>query len=220
MDVTKGSKRARGERAGLSRQRVLDAALALVDRDGLAALSMRRLGADLGVEAMTLYHYVPNKDALLDGLVERVFEQAAPLTADGARWRPALERYAGSLRRTLLRHPAVLPLAMSRPAVTPQTLGAVESGLRMLRDAGFPLGRALDVLNALTVFVIGHAAVEAATARVNEQGAPGSTAYLAQLDTDRFPLLVEAGRGGHGADDAARFDHAVRALLAGFDGGA
>ncbi|MFH8408419.1 TetR/AcrR family transcriptional regulator C-terminal domain-containing protein [Streptomyces sp. NPDC018019] len=218
--MAKKQKRARGERAGLSRQRVLDAALALVDRDGLAALSMRRLGADLGVEAMTLYHYVPNKDALLDGLVERVFERAAPLTADGGRWRSALAEYAGSLRRTLLCHPGVLPLAMSRPAVTPQTLGAVESGLRMLRDAGFPLGRALDVLNALTVFVVGHTAVEAATARVNEEGGPGSTAYLAQLDADRFPLLVAAGRGGHGADDAARFEYAVQALLAGFEAGA
>ncbi|MFH8345328.1 TetR/AcrR family transcriptional regulator C-terminal domain-containing protein [Streptomyces sp. NPDC018045] len=215
--MTKGQKRARGERAGLTRERVLDAALALVDRDGLAALSMRRLGAELGVEAMTLYHYVPNKNALLDGLVERVFERAAPLAAGGGRWRPALEEYAASLRRILLRHPGVLPLAMSRPAVTPQTLDAVEGGLRMLRDAGFPLGRALDVLNALTVFVVGHTAVEAATARVNEEGAPGSTAYLAQLDADRFPLLAQAGRDGHGADDAARFHYAVRAMLAGFD---
>ncbi|MFD7664250.1 TetR/AcrR family transcriptional regulator C-terminal domain-containing protein [Streptomyces sp. NPDC059788] len=215
--MAEGQKRARGARAGLSRERVLDAALALIDRDGLPALSMRRLGAELGVEAMTLYHYVPNKDALLDGLVERVFESAAPLTADGGRWQAALEEYAGSLRDTLLRHPGVLPLAMSRPAVTPQTLGTVEHGLRMLRDAGFPLGRALDVLNALTVFVIGHTAVEAATARADAPGAPGSTAYLAQLDVERFPLLVEAGRGGHGADDAARFRYAVRALLAGFD---
>lgn len=215
--MAKGRKRARGERAGLSRGRVLDAALALVDRDGLAALSMRRLGAELGVEAMTLYHYVPNKDALLDGLVERVFEQVAPLAADCGRWRAALEEYAGSLRQTLLRHPGVLPLATSRPAVPPQTLDAVEHGLRMLRDAGFPLGRALDVLNSLTVFAVAHTAAEAATARVNEQGAPGSAAYLAQLDTGRFPLLAEAGRGGHGADGAARFRHAVRALLAGFD---
>ena len=69
-------KRTRADRAGLSRGQVLDAALDLVDRDGVAALSMRRLGAELGVEAMTVYHYLPNKDALLDGIVERVMAQA------------------------------------------------------------------------------------------------------------------------------------------------
>jgi len=76
-------KRTRADRAGLSREQVLDAALDLVDRDGVGALSMRRLGAELGVEAMTLYHYLPNKDALLDGIVERVMAQAETTLTGG-----------------------------------------------------------------------------------------------------------------------------------------
>src|ERR1700722_16740255 len=70
-------KRTQGERAGLSRELVLGAAVGLVDRDGLDGLSMRKLGAALGVEAMTLYHYLPNKASLLDGLVEWVLEHTA-----------------------------------------------------------------------------------------------------------------------------------------------
>jgi AcrR family transcriptional regulator len=124
-------KRARADRAdrtGLSREQVLDAALDLVDRDGVAALSMRRLGAELGVEAMTLYHYLPNKDALLDGIVERVMAQADTTLTSGP-WDRALTDYARSLRATLLRHPGAALIVATRPAVTPETLRAAERGL-------------------------------------------------------------------------------------------
>ena len=134
-------KRTRAERAGLSREQVLDAALDLVDRDGADALSMRRLGAELGVEAMTLYHYLPSKDALLDGIVERVMAQAETGLADGP-WDQALTSYARSLRATLLRHPGAALLVATRPAVTPETLRTAERGLTLLCDAGFPVGQA------------------------------------------------------------------------------
>ncbi|WP_338930668.1 TetR/AcrR family transcriptional regulator C-terminal domain-containing protein [Streptomyces netropsis] len=209
-------KRTRGERAGLSRDSVLDAALELVDRDGLGALTMRGLGAELGVEAMTLYHYVPNKQALLGGLVERVFTGALPWAEDGCPWRASLRAYAETLRTTLLRHPGVLPLVAGRPAVTPGTLHAVERALRTLRAAGFPLGRALDVVNSLSVFVVGHAAAEAAVGPVNKTAGPGSTTDLARLDPAEFPLISEAVRSGEGVDDAARFRFALDALLSGF----
>ena len=74
MTEHRAARRGRGERVGLSRQQILDAALGLVDRDGLKGLTMRSLGQELGVEAMTLYHYVPNKDALLDGLVDLLLQ--------------------------------------------------------------------------------------------------------------------------------------------------
>ncbi|MGK5636788.1 TetR/AcrR family transcriptional regulator C-terminal domain-containing protein [Streptomyces sp. URMC 126] len=206
-------RRARGERAGLTRERILDAAVELVDREGLKALTMRRLGAALGVEAMTLYHHVPNKDALLDGLVERVFAGAAPVddAADG--WRPWLRAYAGALRAALLRHPGVLPVAAARPAVTPAALDAVERGLRVLTSAGFPLGRALHALNSLTLLVVAHATAECALTTAD---GPGSAADLAARDPGRYPLTVETARTGAGTDDAERFAFAVEALIAGF----
>ncbi|MET9293356.1 TetR/AcrR family transcriptional regulator C-terminal domain-containing protein [Streptomyces sp. NPDC003077] len=156
-------KRNRGERAGLSREMILDAAGRLVNRDGLKSLSMRRLAGELGVEAMTLYHYLPSKEALLDGLVERVLTQALPLPDPHTGWRPLLRSYADALRTALLRSPALLPLLQTRPAVTPATLAAAERGIAALVAAGFPLGKAVHAVNALTVLVLGHTATEAGT---------------------------------------------------------
>ncbi|MFK4145064.1 TetR/AcrR family transcriptional regulator C-terminal domain-containing protein [Streptomyces sp. NPDC004065] len=209
-----GARRGRGERAGLTRQRVLDAALDLVDRGGLKALTMRALGERLDVEAMTLYHYVPNKEALLDGLVEQVFTAAAPAMDGAADWQQALRSYAKALREGLLRHPAVLPLAASRPAVTPATLDGVEACLRLLTDNGFPLGRALHALNTVSVFTIGHAVLEAGLIAGPQD--PGGRSRLAELEAERYPLLARAAREGAGVDDEERFTFAVDALLLGF----
>jgi AcrR family transcriptional regulator len=210
------SSRSQGERAGLSRDLVLDAAVALVDADGLDALSMRKLGAALDVEAMTLYHYVPNKAALLDGLVEWVLGHTAAPALDALPWDEMLRRFAQALRATLLGHPGVLPLFFTRPAVTPQTLRAVERGLRVLTEAGFALGRALDMINALNIFVVGHAMAEVGTAGLDRRGDPGSAAALAQLDFSDLPLVVAAARQVQGVDDEARFHFGVDALLRGF----
>ena len=207
-------KRTRADRAGLSREQVLDAALELVDREGVGALSMRRLGAELGVEAMTLYHYLPNKDALLDGIVERVMAQAETTLAGGP-WDRALAGYARSLRAALLRHPGAALIVATRPAVTPDTLRAAERGLALLCAAGFPVGRALDTLNALTLFTVAHAASEAGTAAVNSAAAAGSQDYVARLDEREFPLLTEAARSGAGTDDGARFEFAIAAFIRG-----
>jgi AcrR family transcriptional regulator len=210
--------RGQGERAGLSRGLILDAAVALVDREGLDGLSMRKLGATLGVEAMTLYHYVPNKAALLDGLVEWVVQHSAtaPALADGLPWDRILRRYAETLRTTLLSHPGVLPLFFTRPAVTPPALKAVEDGLRVLSEAGFALPRALDMINVLSIFVVGHAMAEAGTAELSRRGGPGSAAALAQLGASDLPLVIEAARLAQDADDQSRFLFGVDALLYGF----
>lgn len=205
-------KRTPGRRAGLTRERILATALALVDAEGTGALTMRRLGAELGVEAMTLYHHVPGKEALLDGLVERVFAEALPLDTEGMAWRPLLRAYADALRTTLLRHPGVLPLVTARPAVTPATLDAVERGLGTLTAAGFPLGRAVHALNSLSLLVVSHTAAEASAMATD---GPGSAPWLAGLDARRYPLLTEAARSGAGVDDEERFGFAVEALLTG-----
>ena len=202
------SKRIRGERAGLTRDQIIDATLELVDGGGLSALTMRRLATEMGVEAMTLYHYFPNKAALVDGIVERMFTTIPPV-AENADWCLYLRGYAGALRETLLRHPGVLPVIV-RPAVTPATLDSVEGALQKLTRAGFPLGRAVDALNALTLFVIGHTAAEAAI------GPSDDAASVHDLDAQRHPLLTAAVKTGAGVDDLERFHFAVDALLTGF----
>ncbi|MEU8317420.1 TetR/AcrR family transcriptional regulator C-terminal domain-containing protein [Nonomuraea sp. NPDC048881] len=213
-------KRTRGQNAGLTRQAILRAALALADREGLKALSMRRIGQELGVEAMSLYQHVDSKDALLDGLVEQVVTQAAPLLTEAASWQEALREYAHALLRALLAHPNVVPLVVSRPAITPGNLRLMEEGLRVLRAAGLPPDRALDMLYAVTGFVVGHVAVLAAgeVGGGAERAAPAMR-DIPEPDLVETPLLAEATRArraqpSSGAD--RRFVFALEAMLRGF----
>jgi len=201
-------KRGRGQSAGLTREMVLDAATALVDREGLAALTMRRLGSELGVEAMTVYHHVPSKEALLDGLVERLVVGASAPLAEEAPWQDALRGFARAWLTGLQAHPHLLPVVLTRPAVTTQNLDLMESVLERLQHAGFDPGRGLDVLYAVTGFVVGQAAVTPA-------GSGAQVETLAAEGLDQYPLLAEAARLS-GSRQVDRFDQALDAMLAGF----
>ena len=97
-------------RVPLSRERVLDAAIKLADQGGLESLSMRKLGQELGVEAMAVYYHFANKDEVIDGIVDIVFSEI-DLPASGPDWKTAMRRRAVSLRDVLLREPSVLPRA-------------------------------------------------------------------------------------------------------------
>lgn len=209
--------RARGQRAGITRQAILQAAMRLADREGLAALSMRRLGAELGVEAMTLYHHIPNKSALLDGMVEQVVSEATPPSFGNSSWREGLRDYAHSLLAALSAHPNVVPLFMSQPATTPRNLRTMEAALDTLHSAGFELRRALDVVHSLTGFVLGHVATQTGADRAGPQGEPDQVADLSAIDPETYPLLSQALRTGEKRDTISRFDFALEALLSGFD---
>jgi AcrR family transcriptional regulator len=203
-------KRGRGHSVGLTREKVLDAAMALVDQHGLSALSMRKLGAELGVEAMTVYNHVPSKDALLDGLVERLLHAASdPLFTDSS-WQAALRGFAESWRSTLQAHPHLLPVVLSRPAVTAGNLQLMESVLQRLQQAGFPLCRGLDIMYAVAGFVVGNAATEAGDPHAGDR-----TGVLADTDLRAHPLLAEAV-GVSRSDPVDHFEFALEAMLRGF----
>jgi AcrR family transcriptional regulator len=163
----------RGRYGRLSRERVLASALELVDREGLSALSMRRLGAELGVEAMALYRYAASKDALLDGLVEALYleleerlgaETAA--AAEKAGWRAQLHRIARATYDVCLAHPEAVPLLTTRMLAVPlaRRPGAVlrnhEQVLGLLRAAGFDEARTSGVFRAFTAWLLGYVSVE------------------------------------------------------------
>ncbi|MEU0558760.1 TetR/AcrR family transcriptional regulator C-terminal domain-containing protein [Dactylosporangium sp. NPDC006015] len=204
-------------KAGLSRERVLDAALDYVDTHGLPALSMRKLGAHLGVEAMSLYRHVPNKDALLDGLVDRVMEHAfAGLSVDFDDWVPWMRSFGHSLRAALLAHPGVLPLAATRPVNSPDALRMSERWLAAMRAAGLPLGRAMDVVNVVATFTIGHTLAEAGRTPGHEDSDPNLDEHAGDLDPAEFPNLLEVITTRAGLDFDHRFTEAVDILLAGY----
>ncbi|MEU6409686.1 TetR/AcrR family transcriptional regulator C-terminal domain-containing protein [Microbispora sp. NPDC046933] len=200
-------------RAGLSREKVLAAALALVDREGIAALSMRKLGAELGVEAMTLYYYVPNKDAVLDGLIDMAVSR---ITVEPVGpWREWLRAFAVAIRRELLAHPALLPLVATRPVLAPGGLAAVERMAAALRAEGFGALEGLQLINAVATFVVGHTLAEAGRTPGHDE--PDVAGVMGGLDPGEHPVLVEALRAGLGTpeDHQERFDRALDALLQG-----
>jgi AcrR family transcriptional regulator len=143
-------------RMPLSRERVMRAAIALADASGIESLSMRKLGQDLGVEAMSLYNHVANKDEILDGIVDLVFGEIALPSGEGD-WKPAMRRRATSAHEALLRHPWAPSLMQSRTRPGPATLRHHDSVLGSLRNAGFTLVMAAHAISVIDGYIYGFA---------------------------------------------------------------
>ncbi|MDG9708631.1 TetR/AcrR family transcriptional regulator [Streptomyces sp. DH10] len=202
----------RGRYGRLNRERVLSTALALVDREGLSALSMRRLGAELGVEAMALYRYAASKDALLDGLVEALYleleERLAAETDEGADWRAGLHRIARATYDVCLAHPQAVPLIATRLLAVPlarrpaAVLRDHERVLALLRQAGFDEATASAVFRAFTAWLLGYVSVELRPMVDNpDETDPAFRLGLHRLSAKELPTLREtaaalAERGG------------------------
>jgi AcrR family transcriptional regulator len=153
-------RRRRGRPAKLSTEAILDAALGLLDREGAEALTMRRLGAELGVEAMSLYRHVADRSALLEGLADRLAAQIEP--RDGADWADTLRGFAGDLRALARRHPAAFALVGMRVLNTPNVLGPIEAVLASLRRGGFTPARAIFAYRLVATYARGYALAELA----------------------------------------------------------
>ena len=136
------------------------AALAIVDANGLEQLTMRRLGAELGVDPMTIYGHVPDKAALFDGLVELVLTEIE-VPAVGGAWEDDLRAVAYAARATWLAHPYVIPLLGTRPPVTESSFAPVEAVTSILLGAGLTEQQAADGFDGLARLLIGHALAQA-----------------------------------------------------------
>ncbi|QDU83170.1 Tetracycline repressor protein class H [Planctomycetes bacterium Pla163] len=141
-------------RTPLTRERVLAAALELADADGLSALSMRRLGQALGVEAMSLYNHVPNKAAILDGLVDLVFAEIE-LPTPGEPWKDALRRRTHAARAVLMRHPWAIGLMDSRRSPGLATLRHHDAVIGCLRLGGFTVAGAAHAFSLIDSYLYG-----------------------------------------------------------------
>lgn len=170
-------------RRPLSKDRVVQAAIDLADREGLDALTMRRLGAELGVQAMSLYKHVPNKDRLLDALVEEVVG-AIELPDSELAWKEAMRLRARSARQVLSRHTWALGLLESRGANGPASMRYVDAVLGCLRSAGFSVPDSAHAFWLLDNYVYGQVLHEASTS------AP-PTDESAVPDLSGFPHLAE-----------------------------
>ncbi|MFE7631573.1 TetR/AcrR family transcriptional regulator C-terminal domain-containing protein [Kocuria sp. NPDC057446] len=213
--------RAKARKPRLSREAVLTAALALVDAEGLDALSMRRLGAELGRDPMGLYRYAKNRADLLDGITELVLDQLV-IPTDGADWQQQLRATAHDFRDLALAHPHVVPLLVTRPLSTPLglrplgTLRPLENILALLIDAGFAPADALHVYRAYYGFLYGHVLNELQEFVVDEQENESLLRLgLHRLPARSFPRLRALAPVLADYDGAAELDQGVTILLGG-----
>jgi AcrR family transcriptional regulator len=177
-------------RAPLTRERVLRAALALADTGGIDSLTMRKLGQDLDVEAMSLYNHVANKDDILDGIVDLVFGEIA-LPSGGGDWKRAMRRRAISAHEALLRHRWAPSLMQSRTRPGPATLRHHDSVLGSLRSTGFTLVMAAHAISVIDGYVYGFALQQISLPlQSSEQVAQVGQNILQQL-AGEYPHLAE-----------------------------
>ena len=174
-------------RVGLTRETVIAQALAIADADGLQALTMRRLAAELDVEAMSLYNHVKNKADLHTGIADRVWEEV-DLASDETDWRAALMRMCASAHHALVSHPWFFELPAALGGVP--RVRVIDAQLRYMREAGVPVEVAYHAQHVIDGHITGYSweviefADDSATARRAEE-------VFAQINPDEMPHLVE-----------------------------
>jgi TetR/AcrR family tetracycline transcriptional repressor len=212
------------DRKPLSRQIVLENALALADAEGLDALSLRRLARELGVTPMALYRYVESKDDLLDGIGDLVLGLLDLGDPAGQDWKQRLRRAARSYRRLLVAHPSAVEIVSSRPLFTPNALGVTENLLGLLRGAGFSVEEALRLYQQIARFVVGLVFLETRTpwgGRSDDERAElrrRARIQLEALSPAAYPRLVEATEAIVSPPDFdCSFELGIDLLLAGLE---
>ena len=217
----------RETRVPLSKERVLQAAVELAARDGIESLTMRKLAEELGAGAMSLYHYVPNKEELLDGMVDIVFSEIE-LPPTDVDWKSAMRRRAISTREVLNRHPWAVGLMESRMTPGPASLRLHNAVLGCLREAGFSIELTIQAYSVQDAYIYGFAlqeksvpfesaeeAAAVAEEQVREFAELAEERQFAAL-AEEFPYLAEVVAGhvakvGH--DFAAAFEYGLDLIL-------
>ncbi len=208
------------EKASLTRERVLRAALELADSEGIDSLSMRRLGGRLGVEAMSLYNHVEGKEDVLDGILDLVIGEIAVPEA-GADWRKAMRERAVSARQAFCRHPWAAALMDSRTSSGPGRLRYFDALVGALTGAGFPLEQAGRALSVLDCYIYGFALQRRNMAAGGRERAEDRAGALRDsAPTEAFPYLnrMIEWTMEHGYDEDADFEFGLALILDGLAG--
>ncbi len=199
-------------RVPLTRERVLRAAVVLADEGGIRALTMRKIAESLGVEAMSLYYHVANKDDILDGMVDIAFSEI-DLSKDTEDWIDTMRQRATSVRAVLTDHPWAIKLMQSRTNPGPATLRHHDSVIGTLRDAGFTIELAAHAFSAMDAYIYGFVLQEMSlpfdsSSEVTEV----AEAILENSPMDEYPYLTEMAvehvmKAGYDYGDEFEYGH-------------
>lgn len=208
---------------------MIEVALELLEAEGVAGLSMRKIGRRLGVEAMSLYHHVPDKAAIVDGIVAAIYAEipADDLPVD-APWTEQLAVGMSRFRAVLLRHPAAVPLVVTRSVTGVAGMRLLDALLQLLRRAGFDSQTAISVINCAAAFTSGHCLAwsERSTPEFPRPGPEQTLHQVAALPAAQYPgvwwalgpcLDGSAPTDGVGLASEAEFELGLRALLDGLN---
>ena len=207
-------------RAPLSRERVLRAALVLADMGGIESLTMRKIGQELHVEAMSLYNHVANKDDIIDGIVDLVFSEIT-LPPDPGDWKMAMRERAISARDVLLRHPWATSLMQSRTKPGSATLRHHDAVIGSLRAAGFTIDMAAHAFSVLDSYIYGFALQQMNLPyHTSAENAEFAENILRQLRATEYPHFTEmiiehAMKPGY--DYAEEFEFGLDLILDGLE---
>lgn len=203
-----------GREGALTRQSVLEAALRLIDEEGLAGFSMRKLGAKLGVEAMSLYNHVANKDALFDGLIEMLLVQTPYPDLPDATPYAELWAFSHAYYAVLRSHPHVLPLVATRQVQTPAALAVLERLLTAIHRAHIQGVQAIYTLNNLAGYLIGHALLDVGiTPGMSASTELSGPQAWQRLPAEQFPTLRASVPDLEQWNADQELDAGLRALL-------
>ena len=186
--MAKKTAKSAGRRAPLTRERVLRRAIRIADKDGIESLSMRKLAQALGVEAMSLYNHVANKEDLLDGMVDIVAGEIE-VPDIGRDWKRAMCRRAASAHEVLLRHAWAPMLIVSRINVGPAMLRYVDATIGCLREAGFSYEMADRAWNAIDSYIYGFTLQELNFPFASSEYANAAQEFLPMIPADQYPYL-------------------------------
>jgi len=218
----------RGPKPTLTVGQIVSAGIDIADTDGLGALSMQRLAKKLGVGTMTLYTYVPDKDALLEVMLDRAYGAAISSLIPASGWREYLERVANALLRAYQLHPWALQVFVGGPPLGPSQMHFLEAALQALNGCGLEPAERLDAVMAVTSFVRGVAHIsvgilehEARTGLTEDQLAVEHfKAYSRVLDPGAFPATFELLAAPPGETDVAYdygFEFGLQRILDGIE---
>jgi AcrR family transcriptional regulator len=180
----------KGPKPGLDLDRIVGAAVRVAASEGLEAVSMSRVAAELGSSTMSLYRYVAAKDELLALMIDAAFDAPAAAPSPGEGWRAGLSRWAWRYHDALRRHPWVLRVPISGPPVTPNQIAWLEDGLRSLGDTGLSEPEKLSVILLVSGYVRNEATLAADLGAAEQEIMPAWGRQIARLtDPERFPAL-------------------------------
>jgi AcrR family transcriptional regulator len=204
----------------LTRQKVLEAALQLIDREGLEGFSMRKLGAMLGVEAMSLYNHIESKGALFDGVIEVLVLQVAYPEMPDATPRDELWAYIHALRDVLRAHPRALPLVATNPFRTPAALAVLDRLLATVHRANVHGVQAIYALQSIAGFLFGQTLLDVGITPVaGFEPGPAGPVVVQRFPAERFPTLHAALQDIAQWNPDQEFDFGLQALFQNIFGG-